>query len=57
MWKIRKHTDLFIAVTDSDEANILSILLANDSVEIDRKIIRLRNSYFEESQFLARPSE
>jgi len=48
-----RQVDLFIAVTDSDEANILSILLANDSVRIDRKIIRLRNSYFEESQFLA----
>jgi len=47
-----RQVDLFIAVTDSDEANILSVLLANDSVEIDRKIIRLRNSYFEASQFL-----
>ena len=48
-----RQVDLFIAVTDSDEANILSILLATDSVQIERKIIRLRNSYFEESQFLA----
>jgi trk system potassium uptake protein TrkA len=45
--------DIFIAVTDSDEANILSTLLANESVKIGRKIIRLRNSYFEQSQFLA----
>jgi trk system potassium uptake protein TrkA len=45
--------DIFIAVTDSDEANILSTLLANDSVEIGRKIIRLRNAYFKQSRFLA----
>jgi len=47
------QVDIFIAVTDSDEANILSMLLANDAIEIGRRIIRLRNSYFEESQFLA----
>ncbi len=47
------HVDLFIAVTDSDEANILSTLLATDTTRIDRRIIRLRNSYFEQSAFLA----
>jgi trk system potassium uptake protein TrkA len=45
--------DIFVAVTDSDEANILSTLLIHDSVRIGRKIIRLRNRYFEESRFLA----
>jgi len=45
--------DIFIAVTDSDEANILSTLLANDAIRIARRIIRLRNSYFEQSTFLA----
>ena len=47
------QVDIYIAVTDSDEANILSMLLANDTIEIGRRIIRLRNSHFEESQFLA----
>ncbi len=47
------NIDIFIAVTDSDEANILSTLLAGDVIEIKRKIIRLRNSHFEESSFLA----
>ncbi len=45
--------DVFIAVTDSDEANILSTLIANDAIRIGRRIIRLRNSYFEQSRFLA----
>ena len=47
------EVDIFIAVTDSDEANILSTLLANDSTRIHRRIIRLSNSYFEQSRFLA----
>ncbi len=47
------QVDIFIAVTDSDEANILSTFLANDSTQIARRIIRLRNSYFEHSTFLA----
>ena len=50
---LESHVDLFIAVTDSDEANILSTLLATDTTRIDRRIIRLRNSYFEQSAFLA----
>ncbi len=50
---LNSHVDLFIAVTDSDEANILSTLLATDTTRIDRRIIRLRNSYFEQSAFLA----
>ena len=50
---LESHVDLFIAVTDSDEANILSTLLATDTTRIDRCIIRLRNSYFEQSAFLA----
>ncbi len=47
------EVDIFIAVTDSDEANILSTLLANDTIRVARRIIRLRNSYFEQSRFLA----
>jgi trk system potassium uptake protein TrkA len=47
-----KHIDLFIAVTDSDEANLLSTLIADDVLMIRRKIIRLKNDYFSESSVL-----
>lgn len=45
--------DLFIAVTDSDEANLLATLLIDDVVKIAKKVIRLRNSYFSKSHFLS----
>ncbi|MBU1927886.1 NAD-binding protein [bacterium] len=38
--------DLFIAVTDSDEANIISIIIADDTITIKRKFIRLKNKFF-----------
>ena len=41
--------DIFIAVTDNDEANILSTLIADDTIDVDKKIIRLRNPYFAKS--------
>ncbi len=44
-----KKYDIFIAVTDNDEANILSTLIADDIIEVDKKIIRLRNPYFAKS--------
>jgi len=40
---IDKNVDLYIAVTNSDEANLLSILVAEDALDIERKFIRLRN--------------
>jgi trk system potassium uptake protein len=43
------HFDIFIAVTDSDEANILSTLIAGDVVKADNRIIRLKNRYFADS--------
>lgn len=39
---IDKNIDLFIAVTDTDEANIISIIIANDTIKIKRKFIRLK---------------
>jgi len=45
--------DIFIAVTDSDEANILATLLIDDAVQVIQKVIRLRNAYFAESRILA----
>ncbi len=41
--------DIFIAVTDNDEANILSTLIADDEIDVTKKIIRLRNPYFAKS--------
>ncbi len=46
---IEKEADIFIAVTDMDEANIISTLIAGDSIEIKRKFIRLRNEFFAKS--------
>ena len=47
-----QQVDVFIAVTDSDEANILSVLIASDTIAIDRRIIRLRDDVFAQSRFL-----
>ncbi len=47
-----KEVDLFIAVTDSDEANLLSTLVVDDAVHAKKKIIRLKNEYFAESSVL-----
>ena len=44
--------DLFIAVTDSDEANLLSTLIIDDVIQVKKKIIRLKNSYFSKSTVL-----
>ncbi len=46
------ETDLFIAVTDSDEANLLSTLIVEDVVAVKRKIIRLKNDGFLKSHVL-----
>ena len=44
--------DLFIAVTDSDEANLISTLIIDDVIKVKKKIIRLKNSYFSKSSVL-----
>jgi len=48
--------DLFIAVTDSDEANLLSTLIVEDVMEVNRKIIRLKNDGFLKSHVLEKLS-
>ncbi len=50
------NIDLFIAVTDSDEANLLSTLIVEDVVEVKRKIIRLKNDGFLKSHILEKLS-
>ena len=51
---IDKESDLFIAVTDSDEANLLSTLIADDAIDIKRRFIRLRNPQFEKTNVSVR---
>jgi len=50
---LETKADVFIAVSDSDEANLISTLLIDDHIAVERKVIRLRNSYFSESQTLS----
>ncbi len=44
-----RRFDIFIAVTDSDEANIISTLITDDAIDAKTKIIRLRNDFFAKS--------
>ncbi len=44
-----KDYGLFIAVTDIDEANIISTLIAEETIEVKDKIIRLKNDFFAKS--------
>ncbi len=46
---VDREADLFIAVTDLDEANIISTLIVDDTIDVQRKIIRLRNEFFNKS--------
>jgi trk system potassium uptake protein TrkA len=50
------HVDLFIAVTDSDEANLLSTLIIEDEITVSKKIIRLKNDAFLKSHILEKLS-
>ncbi|RUM68666.1 MAG: potassium transporter, partial [Sulfurospirillum sp.] len=44
-----READIFIAVTDSDEANLLSTLIVDDAITVKTKFIRLKNEYFAKS--------
>lgn len=46
---IGTKADLFIAVTNVDEANLLSTLIIDDAIQIDKKFIRLKNNFFAKS--------
>ena len=46
---IDKEADLFIAVTDTDEANLISTLIVDDTIDVKRKVMRLRNAFFDKS--------
>lgn len=51
---INPNIDLFIAVTDSDEVNLLSSLIIDNIATVKRKIIRLKNSFFASEQVKAK---
>ncbi|MCK4442071.1 MAG: NAD-binding protein, partial [Sulfurovaceae bacterium] len=48
-FKCSRKIDYFIAVTNNDETNIISTLIIDDIIEVEKKIIRLKNSFFLES--------
>lgn len=47
---INPNIDLFIAVTNSDEVNLLSSLIIDNIATVKRKIVRLKNSFFASDQ-------
>ncbi len=49
-----KHYDIFISVTNSDEANLFATLMADDILNVNKKIIRLHNTYFSKSSIAER---
>lgn len=51
---IDKDFDIFIAVTDNDELNIISTLIVDDVINVTKKIIRLRNPYFAKSSIASK---
>ncbi len=46
------RADIFVAVTDSDEANLLSALIIKESITVEKILIRLRNNYFSKGTIL-----
>ncbi len=50
--KLDKNIDFFVAVTNSDEVNIISSLIIDDIIEVQKKIIRLKNIFFSKSSIL-----
>ena len=47
---VDKNIDLFIAVTNVDNANLISTLMADSVLNIDRKFVRLQNHFFGDSE-------
>jgi trk system potassium uptake protein TrkA len=49
-----KKYDLFIAVTDSDEINLVCSLIANEKIEVNKTVIRLKNQFFAKSSIASK---
>jgi len=47
-----REFDLFIAVTDSDEANLISVIIASDIIDVKTTLIRLKNHFFAKSSLM-----
>jgi trk system potassium uptake protein TrkA len=45
-----KKIDLFIAVTDLDNVNLISVLMADSVLDIDRKFVRLQKHFYADTQ-------
>ncbi len=53
---INREFELFIAVTNEDEANLLSSMVSDEFIFVKRKFIRLKKSFFKDSQILSKAS-
>lgn len=50
-----EHADILLAVTDSDEANMIACLLAKTMFKVPRRIARIRNTdYYRNKQLLSK---
>ena len=49
---VGKKYDLFVAVTDSDEANLISVIIAREVIDVETTIIRLHNHFFAKSSMM-----
>jgi len=43
---VDSEIDLFVAVTDSDEVNMIAALIIDKIAKVEKKIVRLKNSFF-----------
>jgi len=51
------QNDLFIAVTNSDEANIISLFVSEEYLHSKKKLIRLQNNFFKKTKILQKLGE
>lgn len=49
-----KSFDIFIAVTNEDEANLISTIIMSEKIEVKRKIIRLKKEFFAKSSIASK---
>jgi trk system potassium uptake protein TrkA len=49
-----KAYDFFIAVTDTDEINLIGSLIVDEKINVKRKIIRLKNQFFATSSIASK---
>lgn len=49
---IDKEFELFIAVTNIDEANLISSMIIEENVKVERKFVRLKKTFFKDSYLL-----